>query len=173
MSATRPGPLQRIGYLLGRRLPPEMSDWVRKDITGRGHVVRYLLRGFIPFLPIAIGLCFVPGSWMVRAGMILLLAIPLLYFQLALMNIYRRHLLRNNGLDPKLADKVTIVRLSEAEALYRSQHRPQEVSMAPYDVPQPATPPTPQNRAVIDSVIVEPKDPEQSSGPDAPGQAKV
>ena len=154
MSKHRPGPLQRVGYLLGRPLPPEMADWVRNDITGRGYILRYLLRGLLPFLPIAIGLCFLPASWAVRAGMILLLAIPLLYFQVALMSIYRRHLLRNNGIDPELANKVKIVRLSEAEAEYRRQHRP-EVSMAPYDMP--AQPPrTPE---VIESVVVEPDTP--------------
>ncbi|WP_440713777.1 DUF5313 family protein [Gordonia sp. FQ] len=120
----RPGPLQRLGYLLGRPLPESMRDWVRRDITGRRNTLRYLLRGFVPFVPIAVGLCFIPAPWWVRGGMVLLLAIPLLYFQIALKDVYRRHLLRNNGLDPKLADKVKIVRLSDAQALYEAKHRP-------------------------------------------------
>lgn len=124
MSAAKPGFFQRIGYLLGRPLPPEMQGWVEHDITGRGNYVRYLLRGLVPFLPIVIALCLIPAPWMVRLGMILILTIPFVYFQVALGGIYRRHLLRNNGLDPKLADAVKIVRLSAAEEAYRRQHRP-------------------------------------------------
>ncbi|GAA3953521.1 DUF5313 family protein [Gordonia caeni] len=152
MSTSRPGPLQRVGYLLGRPLPESMRDWVANDITGPRHVWRYFVRGLIPFVPIAVALCFLPASWMVRAGMVLLLAIPLIYFQVALMNIYRRHLLRNNGLDPRLADKVKIIRLSEAEELYRRQHRP-SVSSAPYDVPAAAPG---VDSPEIEGVVVEP-----------------
>ncbi len=160
MSATVPGPLARIGYLLGRPLPPEMREWVRRDVTGRGNYRRYLVRGLIPFLPIVIGLCFVPASWMVRLGMILILTIPFLYFQVALGSIYRRHLLRNNGLDPKLADKVTIIRLSVAQEAYRRQHRPAVGSSAPYDLPAPAPEPR-----VVDARAVEPPSTDRTDGP--------
>lgn len=153
MNATRPGFFGRIGYLLGRPLPPEMREWVRRDITGRGNYLRYLLRGLIPFLPIVVGLCFVPASWMVRAGMILILTIPFIYFQVALGGIYRRHLLRNNGLDPKLADKVTIVRLSAADEAYRRQHRPEIGSSAPSDLSAQPTEPR-----VIDARVLPPRD---------------
>ena len=77
--------------------------------------------------------------------MILLLAIPLLYFQIALKDVYRRHLLRNNGLDPKLASKVKIVRLSAADEAYRRMHRPVE-SSAPYQVPE---------QRIVDAQIVD------------------
>jgi len=123
MSDTKPGPLKKIGYLLGRPLPESMRDWVANDITGPGHVRRYLLRGLIPFVPIAVGLSFLPAPWLIRVLMILLLAIPLVYFQVALMNIYRRHLLYNNGLDPKLADKVKIERVSNTAQDYQSRYR--------------------------------------------------
>lgn len=164
MSTSRPGPLQRVGYLLGRPLPESMRDWVANDITGPRHVWRYLMRGLIPFVPIAVALCFLPAPWMVRAGMVLLLAIPLVYFQVALMNIYRRHLLRNNGLDPRLADKVKIIRLSEAEEIYRRQHRP-AVSSAPYDVPGAApTVDVPE----IEGTVVEPAEPSPDTSPRRP-----
>ncbi|WP_415045333.1 DUF5313 family protein [Gordonia sp. (in: high G+C Gram-positive bacteria)] len=120
----RPGPLHRLGYLLGRPLPDSMRAWVTRDITGPGNVRRYMLRGFVPFVPIMVGLCFIPAPWWVRIGMTLLLAIPLIYFQIALKDVYRRHLLRNNGLDPALADKVKVVRLSAENAAYERLHRP-------------------------------------------------
>lgn len=148
-AARRPGPLRRVGYLLGKPLPAAMRDWVAADITGPGNARRYFLRGLIPFLPIAVGLCFIPAPWWLRLGMVLLLAIPLLYFQVALKQVYRRHLLRNNGLDPKLADTVKVVRLSEVDAAYRAVHRPPprepvvppaprrpDIGPAPTDTPQ-------------------------------------
>lgn len=144
-AGARPGPLQRIGYLLGRPLPDSMRDWVARDITGPGNARRYIVRGFVPFVPIVVGLCFIPAQWWVRGGMILLLAIPLLYFQIALKDVYRRHLLRNNGLDPKLASKVKIVRLSAADEAYRRMHRP-EASSTPYQVPE---------RRVVDAQVVD------------------
>lgn len=119
----RPGPLRRIGYLLGRPLPESMRAWVRNDVTGPGHLRRYVVRGFLPVVPILIALFFIPGSLMVRLGMVLLLAIPLIYFQIALSGVYRRHLLRNNGLDPALAEKHKVIRIEEAQAAYLAQHR--------------------------------------------------
>ncbi len=46
----------------------------------------------------------VPGPFVYRIGMIALLLIPLVYFEIALMSIYRRHLLTSNGLDGSLID---------------------------------------------------------------------
>lgn len=167
MSAARPGPLQRIGYLLGRPLPPEMRDWVANDITGKGNYRRYLIRGLIPFLPIVIGLCFLPGSWLLRGGMVLILLIPYIYFQVALGSIYRRHLLHNNGLDPALATKVKVIRLSDAEEFYQRTHRPELLSSAPYDIPDP-TGPRIIDAAVVDSHVVVPPVPDSPTGGGSP-----
>ncbi|MFT3717071.1 MAG: DUF5313 family protein [Gordonia sp. (in: high G+C Gram-positive bacteria)] len=123
MSDTRPGPAQRLGYLLGRPLPDSMQDWVQRDITGPGNARRYLIRGLVPFVPVAVGLAFVPGPWFIRVLMILLLLIPLVYFQIALKDVYRRHLLRNNGLDPKLADKQKIERIDSARDDFERRYR--------------------------------------------------
>lgn len=150
MSDTVPGPGQRFRYLLGRPLPASMQDWVRNDITGPRHNLRYFLRGLVPFVPIAVGLSFIPAPWWVRIGMILLLAIPLLYFQFALKDVFRRHLLRNNGLDPKLADKVRIVRIDEARAQYLAQNRA-SLDQGPVGSADPPNAPR-----IIDSGIVEP-----------------
>ncbi|GAC58453.1 hypothetical protein GOHSU_40_00370 [Gordonia hirsuta DSM 44140 = NBRC 16056] len=168
MSTARPGPLQRIGYLLGRPLPPQMQDWVANDITGKGNYRRYLIRGLIPFLPIIIGLCFLPGSWLLRGGMVLILLIPYIYFQVALGSIYRRHLLHNNGLDPALATKVKVIRLSEAEELYQRTHRPELMSSAPYDIPEPIGPYI-VDAAVVESHVVESPVPDSPAGAGSEG----
>ncbi|MCF8587082.1 DUF5313 family protein [Gordonia liuliyuniae] len=123
MSDTRPGPLQKIGYLLGRPLPASMRDWVREDLTGPGHVRRYLIRGLIPVIPLLVAFAFIPGELWIRGGMMLLIIIPFLYFQIALIRVYRRHLLVNNGLDASLVDAVKIKRADEVAEEYRSRFR--------------------------------------------------
>ena len=49
---TRPTVIQRLAYVVGRPLPPQMQDWVRNDILGPGGVRRYLLHA----LPGVVGL---------------------------------------------------------------------------------------------------------------------
>ena len=123
MSDTRPGPLQKIGYLLGRPLPESMRDWVLNDLTGPGHTRRYIIRGLIPIIPLLVAFGFIPGPWWIVGGMMLLILIPFIYFQIALIRVYRRHLLVNNGLDASLVDAVKIQRASEVAADYRSRYR--------------------------------------------------
>ncbi|GAA4641717.1 DUF5313 family protein [Gordonia humi] len=123
MSATRPGPLQKVGYLLGRRLPDEMRDWVLVDLTGPGHTRRYIVRGLVPIVPFLIAFAFIPGPWWIVGGMMLLILIPFVYFQIALIRVYRRHLLVNNGLDGSLVDAVKIERANAAADEYRSKYR--------------------------------------------------
>ncbi len=123
MSQTRPGFGQKIGYLLGRPLPESMRDWVREDLTGPGHVRRYIVRGLIPILPLLVGFWFIPGALFIRGGMMLLILIPFVYFQIALIRVYRRHLLVNNGLDASLVDAVQIQRADAVADDYRQRHR--------------------------------------------------
>ncbi len=104
-AATTPNLLQVAKYLLGRPLPESMRDWVVRDVTGKGSGRRYVIRGVLPFLPILLAFAlFVPGPFVYRIGMIALLLIPLIYFEIALMGIYRRHLLTTNGLDGELVN---------------------------------------------------------------------
>ncbi|WP_161897397.1 DUF5313 family protein [Gordonia spumicola] len=123
MSDDRPGPLQKIGYLLGRPLPASMRDWVLADLTGPGHVRRYLIRGLVPILPLLVAFWFIPGPLWIRGGMMLLILIPFVYFQIALIRVYRRHLLVNNGLDASLVDAVQIRRADAVADEYRQRHR--------------------------------------------------
>lgn len=117
--ATKPNPFQIVKYLLGRPLPESMRDWVVRDVTGPGSRRRYIIRGVLPFVPILLAFAlFVPGPFVYRIGMIALLLIPLVYFEIALMSIYRRHLLTSNGLDGDLLD----VKRDARRALTRSEY---------------------------------------------------
>lgn len=127
MTSPSPSLPARIGYLLGRPLPVEMQDWVRNDVVGPGSVRRYIMRGIVPLLPILIAFAFFPATVIIRICMIALLLIPLVYFQIALIRVYRRHLLMNNGLDPALLEakrsSQKAATRSEYEAIYRRSHR--------------------------------------------------
>lgn len=99
-----------------------MREWVKEDLTGPGHIRRYFIRGIIPVIPLFIVFLLIPGTAYMRVGMIVLLLIPFLYFQIALSSVYRKHLLVNNGLDPKLLNKVQIQRADAARDEYNARH---------------------------------------------------
>ncbi|RFU39789.1 hypothetical protein DZF91_20580 [Actinomadura logoneensis] len=68
-----PGPLGRVRYTLGFRLPPENREWVRHDLTDVGWRARLLLRHVALMIPVCLTLCLLPGPWWLR-GMVALLA---------------------------------------------------------------------------------------------------
>ncbi|WP_062992184.1 DUF5313 family protein [Nocardia anaemiae] len=102
-TAVLPRP-QRIGYILGRTLPPSMSEWVLNDLTGAGAARRYLMRFLLPITPVLMLFLLVPGPKWMGLAMMALLYLPLIYFTAALMYVYRRSRLIKHGLDPALAD---------------------------------------------------------------------
>ncbi|WP_227997858.1 DUF5313 family protein [Nocardia australiensis] len=95
---------QRIGYICGRTLPESMSDWVLDDLTGPGAARRFLMRFLIPVIPVLMLFLLVPGPAWMGLAMMALLYLPLIYFTVALMYVYRRSRLIKHGLDPALAD---------------------------------------------------------------------
>lgn len=113
---------QRIGYILGRTLPPSMSEWVLNDLTGPGAARRYLMRFLIPIIPVLMLFLLVPGPKWMGLAMMALLYLPLIYFTAALMYVYRRSRLIKHGLDPTLADAESR-RRAEADRLdYERRH---------------------------------------------------
>ncbi|MFJ2667712.1 DUF5313 family protein [Nocardia fluminea] len=95
---------QRLWYNLGGTLPPDLRDWVRHDLTGRGANARYLLRVLIP-VPLLLLFLLFPGPVWVSIAMMLLLLLPTIYFALALDYVYRRFRLLEHGLDPGLVSR--------------------------------------------------------------------
>ncbi|TXG92389.1 hypothetical protein DW322_04145 [Rhodococcus rhodnii] len=93
---------QYVGYLFGRPLPRSMQDWVLRDVTGPGSTMRYLVRFVVPATLLLLLFLLIPGPIWVPLAMIALLVVPLAYFAIALMTIYRRHRLQQHGLDPDL-----------------------------------------------------------------------
>ncbi|MTE11976.1 DUF5313 family protein [Nocardia aurantiaca] len=119
---TAPTPLQRIGYLCGRTLPPSMSDWVLNDLTGPGATRRYLLRMLIPIIPVLCLFLLIPGPLWMGLAMMALLYLPLIYFTAALTYVFRRKRLLEHGLDPALADVDRRAREAADRAAYEQRH---------------------------------------------------
>ena len=75
-------------------------------------------------LPILLGLLLIPGPWIIRISMVLLLFLPFVYFLLALKKIYLRHRLVSHGLSPALLDVHEKKKMDEEKQAYESRYRP-------------------------------------------------
>ncbi|MFI5719291.1 DUF5313 family protein [Nocardia sp. NPDC051750] len=95
---------QRVRYIAGATLPPSMHQWVIDDLTGPGAAPRYRLRILLPIIAPLCMFLLIPGPPWMGPAMMALLYLPLIYFTIALMYVYRRHRLAVHGLDPALAD---------------------------------------------------------------------
>ncbi|MBL1080030.1 DUF5313 family protein [Nocardia sp. 2] len=113
---------QRVRYIAGGTLPVSMSQWVIRDLTGPGAARRYLLRFLVPIFPPLCLFLLVPGPLWMGAGMMALLYLPLIYFTVALMYVYRRARLVKHGLDPALADHRERERAAADRAAYERRH---------------------------------------------------
>ncbi len=122
MSTTKPNFRQYLGYQFGQVLPPSMQDWVRNDLVGKGAQARYLARFTLPVLPLLALFLLVPGPLWIGLSMIALLIIPLIYFAVALMNVYRRHRLLVHDLDPELLNAGAQARADRTREDYERRH---------------------------------------------------
>lgn len=119
---TGPNLWQRLRYIGGATLPPSMADWVLRDLTGPGATRRYLLRFLLPVLPVMCLFLLVPGPLWMGLSMMALLYLPLIYFTIALVYVYRRHRLVSHGLDPELAVSAQQRRAEAERAAYEHRH---------------------------------------------------
>jgi hypothetical protein len=122
MSEQKPNPVQRVRYICGATLPPSMQQWVLRDLTGPGAARRYLLRFLVPIIPVLCLFLLVPGPLWIGLSMAALLYVPLVYFTVALMYVYRRHRLLKHGLDPELADIAERQRAAAEREQYELRH---------------------------------------------------
>ncbi|MBD8507713.1 DUF5313 family protein [Hoyosella sp. G463] len=121
-NATRPGPLQWIGYSFGRTLPPSMQDWVRNDLTGDWAVPRHLIRSMVPFVPIyALGFM-LPGPLSLRAAVVLLGVLLALFYSAAYMEPNRARRLERHGLPKDLQNPKAEARHAREKQRYDAAH---------------------------------------------------
>lgn len=99
-----------------------MQDWVRNDLVGPGASVRYVLRFTLPAVAVLCLFLLIPGPIWIPLAMMALLILPLLYFAVALQNIYRRHRLLSHGLDPELLNEKAQKRADRTREDYERRH---------------------------------------------------
>ena len=121
MSA-QPSLFQRIAYAYGKILPPEMNDWVRADLTGKGAQWRTFVRVIIPAVLVVAPLWLIPASVGMHLAMSSLLLLPFLYFTHALDKVWRVHRLRQHGLDPDLVNERTRDRDAHIREAYQRRY---------------------------------------------------
>jgi len=133
-SRTKPNPWQYIGYCYGRRLPDSMRDWVREDLGGKGATVRTMVRAAIPALIVLSPFWFIPMSLYLHLSTTLPIFIPFVLFSHALNKVYRRHRLRQHGLDPALADELKRKKDAHIHDAYIAKYGPRTGPSSSHDV---------------------------------------
>lgn len=121
-SPGRPNPLQYLAYCYGKVLPPELDDWVRRDLTSRGARLRTLIRVSIPAVLVVAPLWLIPASVGMHLAMSTLLLLPFVYFAHALDKVWRAHRLRQHGLDSDLVDERARRRDADIRQDYERRH---------------------------------------------------
>ncbi|MGN2639416.1 DUF5313 family protein [Nocardia takedensis] len=122
MPDASPTLVQRLRYLTGGTLPPDLRAWVLRDQTGPGATARYFARFLIPPLPLLCLFLLVPGPAWIGLSMAALIYLPLIFFTIALMYVFRRHVLVQHGLDPELANQAERDRAERDRLRYEARH---------------------------------------------------
>jgi Family of unknown function (DUF5313) len=120
----RPNVFQYIGYCYGRVLPDSMRDWVRNDLGGKGATIRTMIRWAIPAVLVLAPFWLIPTTFVVHLSMTLPIFAPYVMFSHALDKVWRRHRLRQHGLDPDLADEYKRTRDAHIHRAYIERHGP-------------------------------------------------
>ncbi|WP_345474040.1 DUF5313 family protein [Actinoallomurus oryzae] len=93
-----PGPLRRVRYAAGFRLPEENHSWVRHDLTDAGWRGRMLARHLALMVPVCVLLGLLPASWGIRVAVGLLALLGSTFVVMVNSNDIRRARLRQHGL---------------------------------------------------------------------------
>lgn len=131
---TRPNAWEYIGYSYGRRLPDSMRDWVRQDLAGKGATIRMMLRVAVPAVLVLAPFWFIPASLYVHSEMTLPILIPFVYFSHALNKVWRRHMLRQHGLDPGLVDAIKRKKDARIHEAYIARYGPRTGPSSSHDI---------------------------------------
>lgn len=104
---TRPHPFQWLRYAFGLRLPAELSDWVRHDLTDADWRVREIVRVAIQCaIPVGI-IMFLPGPWTIRVFTASLLVVGAMFVVTAYGEELRDRRLHQHGIDVPAPDEGT------------------------------------------------------------------
>ena len=99
-----------------------MREWVINDLTGDHAVVRHLIRGQIPFVPIYVIFLFFPGELWLRLAMVALAALLGLFFSAAYMEENRIRRLVRHGLPGDLQNPRKTAEAQRVSDAYLQMH---------------------------------------------------
>ena len=119
----RPGLMRYVAYSFGGKLPDDMRDWVRNDLTGDHAVVRHLVRSMVPFLPVFAAGLLVPGALALRSACVLLAVILGLIYSFAFMDMNRRRRLSQHGFPEDLENQNKVRRRNSSRRTYERLQR--------------------------------------------------
>ena len=131
---TRPNLGEYIGYCYGRRLPDSMRNWVSNDLAGKGATIRTMVRAAIPALLVLSPFWFIPMSLYLHLSTTLPIFIPFVLFSHALNKVWRRHRLRQHGLDPNLVDELSREKNAHIHQAYIEKYGPRSGPSGSHDV---------------------------------------
>jgi hypothetical protein len=131
---TRPNLWEYIGYCYGRRLPDSMRNWVSNDLAGKGATIRTMVRAAIPALLVLSPFWFIPMSLYLHLSTTLPIFIPFVLFSHALNKVWRRHRLRQHGLDPNLVDELSREKNAHIHQAYIEKYGPRSGPSGSHDV---------------------------------------
>ena len=97
---TRPNALQWLRYAFGGRLPPELHEWVRHDLTDADWRWRELGRVCVQLVIPVVGFAVVPLRADIKGYAIALMVISALFVGAAYGQDLRARRLRQHGLPP-------------------------------------------------------------------------
>ncbi|MGH8888989.1 MAG: DUF5313 family protein [Acidothermaceae bacterium] len=93
-----PGPWRWLCFAIGFRLAPPFREWVRHELTDAGWRVRALVRQLVILLPIAAIFFALPGQWIIRIGLAVLILFGGTFVTLAYGDSLRASRLRQHSL---------------------------------------------------------------------------
>ncbi len=113
-----------MAWAFGARLPLRYRDWVRRDLTGDGWERRHVTRTLVQWTP-SLLLLLLPGPWLLRASLPLLVLIGSLYVSASYLQETRVHRLLRHGLPTELAEQADETRrdAKELDHLVRIEKR--------------------------------------------------
>jgi Family of unknown function (DUF5313) len=101
---TGPGPGQWLRYAFGGRLPADLRDWVRHDLTDADWRWREILRVLVQCAIPVVVILFLPADLQIRILMAALVLIGALFVAGAYGDELRDRRLRQHGLEPPPRD---------------------------------------------------------------------
>lgn len=121
-----PNAWQYVKYSYGGRLPASMGEWVIEDLTGKRATLRVIARMFVPAFLVLLPMWLFPTDLVTHLSMTVPILIPFVYFSHALNKIWRRHMLRVNGLDPGLVDQRSREKHAHVHDAYIARYGPRD-----------------------------------------------